>query len=199
MRVVGVGADTLEAVQVEVAQTDDVGAEVLDVGVHADAGGLCDDLGDLVGRDELRCPGESLGLNAGGPGGCLVGLLGLVAHTDRVGDERHETGGIEVHIRQCGEQVEAGVRGVLGVRRTEFAQLLRVLPDTEVDLDQHVLESGGGGVLAAVTLGRRATEAQQIGAVGLRGAVGLLALVAKHGSPRFGGRVHARNRFSGAH
>jgi hypothetical protein len=76
------------------------------------------------------------------------------------------------------------VRGVLRVGGAELTQLLRVLTDAEVDVDEYILQRRGGGVLAAVALGRRAAEGQQVGPAGLGGAVGLFALVAKHGSPR---------------
>ena len=39
------------------------------------------------------------------------------------------------------------MRGEPRVGGAEFAQLLRVLSDAEVDLDQHVLQRRGGGVL----------------------------------------------------
>ena len=180
VRVVGVGGHPLEAVEVEVAQADDIGAQGVQVGVDTDPLGLLDDLGDLVGRLELGCAGEDFGLLAGGTGGGLIGLPGLLAHADGLSDHRHEAGGVEVDVGQRGEQVECGVRGEARIGGAEFPQLLRVLTDTEVDLHQNVLQCGGGGVLTAVALRRRAAEAQQVRTVGLGGAVGLLALVAKH-------------------
>jgi hypothetical protein len=181
MGVVCIGAYTLEAVEVEVAQADDIGAQDVQIGVHPDLRGLRHYLGDLLGGHELRCAGEGFGLNAGGSGSGLVGGLGLVARLDGLGDQRHEPGRVEVDVGQRGEQVEGGARSEARIGNTEFAQLLRVLPDPQIDLNQHVLQRRRRGVLAAVSLGGRAPERQQIGTIGRLGAIGLLALVTKHG------------------
>jgi hypothetical protein len=65
-------------------------------------------------------------------------------------------------VNKCGEQIETGVGGELWVRRSEPASTLRVLPNTEIDVDQHVLQGRGGGVLATISLRGCATESQQI-------------------------------------
>ena len=56
MGVVGVRADTPEPVQVEVAQPDDVGAELVQVGVHADGLGLLDDPEILAAGTNCAAP-----------------------------------------------------------------------------------------------------------------------------------------------
>ena len=60
VRMVGVGADTLESVEVEVAQTDDVGAQGRQPGVDADGESLGDHAGNRCRRVELGRAAQGL-------------------------------------------------------------------------------------------------------------------------------------------
>ena len=82
------------------------------------------------------------------PGGAQASRA--LADRDGLGDQCHEPGGVEVDVGQRGEQIEKRRARRTAGRGAELTQLLRVLADAEVDVNEHVLQRGGGGVLAAV-------------------------------------------------
>ena len=162
--VVGVGAHSLEAVEVEIADADDVRPEFVDAGVYSELRSLCDEFSHGSTGDECRRAAEGFCIGTG----CVqIGGLGLLLERLGIGDELDELGGVEVDVGERGEHPVGDLVGVGAVGPAEGAQGGGVLADPQTLGNEHILQRRRVLALTAIALREVASEQQIVAAVGL--------------------------------